>query len=811
MRFARRPRDLGDSAAMLLLALTTVLMLQAIRVFVAYLIFVVDQSKRLELGAIVFAVFLATGLASVLQWAIGARRLLVVAVGLLLSGRLGLQFIDQPDARVALAAVAVTTWGWVLIGAYESRPAPYGFGIGLGLLLDLVIRIGLLTRDPPWMPALSDHLLTFGIVTAALLALRAVAREPLGPARTGAAFPLVAIGPCLAAYHLLTGNLGFAHVALGTFPSAAAVLAFSLSTGLLLAVTLADVPPVRRVQRLAPSAFVIFGMSALWLLYDSPNGQEGRFTLVSLFASTGVALGLFLAVDGRPRFAGRARPGTSFWVTFGLVAQAALLFAYYTATGSATVVAIVGMLLAGCALAAAPRPAPARTIRQKTRLWLLVTLGATVVTGVRWASWTSPAPGEPIASQLTVLTWNLQSGFARDNHWDLEAQARVIESQRPDIVILQEVSRGWLATTSADQLLWLSRRLDMPYAWGPASDDDLWGNAILSRAPLSDVAVLRYRSTQNLKRSAVRARVATTRGDVWVIATHLDNPSGAGAVRLEQAAQLIAFRGERAPAIVAGDLNATPDSDVIATIVASGLVDSGAILGPSAATAEDGRRIDYILATPDLELMATRIVETDASDHRPVVAVYHVVALAQSASGAGRGTGAQQFKDAGGGLIRSDCAHDRHVQHRLVAGDTGLQRSGIGAVDAGVPRTHPHAREMVGVTGEAGIDRRLPVELNVRLWEEGAAHVGRDDRAGPARAFSGLEHPALRMGSELRGQPVEEHTFGHLPGQLVHLRTECGDKDSGDASPVQRADCIAHERQAPAPARADAQPETVQR
>jgi endonuclease/exonuclease/phosphatase family metal-dependent hydrolase len=127
---------------------------------------------------------------------------------------------------------------------------------------------------------------------------------------------------------------------------------------------------------------------------------------------------------------------------------------------------------------------------------------------------------DPSANPMVrVMTWNIQSGFSIDNYWDLERQARVIKGQEPDVVILQEVSRGWLVTSYADELLWLSRRLDMPYVWGPASDDDLWGNAILSRAPLSDVSVLKYRSTENLKRSAVRAKLATDAGEVWIVAT----------------------------------------------------------------------------------------------------------------------------------------------------------------------------------------------------------------------------------------------------------------------------------------------------
>ena len=60
----------------------------------------------------------------------------------------------------------------------------------------------------------------------------------------------------------------------------------------------------------------------------------------------------------------------------------------------------------------------------------------------------------------------------------------MIEEQQPDIVALQEVTRGWVIYGSFDMLVWLSQRLDMPYVYGPAADS-VWGNAILSRYPMS--------------------------------------------------------------------------------------------------------------------------------------------------------------------------------------------------------------------------------------------------------------------------------------------------------------------------------------
>jgi endonuclease/exonuclease/phosphatase (EEP) superfamily protein YafD len=174
-------------------------------------------------------------------------------------------------------------------------------------------------------------------------------------------------------------------------------------------------------------------------------------------------------------------------------------------------------------------------------------------------------------------------------------------------------------TTGNDELLWLSQRLEMPYVWGPASDDGLWGNAILSRVALSEQDATKFASTENLKRGAVRAQVQTPAGVLWVYGTHLDNPSGAGAVRREQVDELLRYIGENQPSILGGDLNATPNSDVLAALRAAGFSDFAALLGPGATTSEDGKRIDYLLLRGRVTVAETLIPDVWASDHKPFV------------------------------------------------------------------------------------------------------------------------------------------------------------------------------------------------
>lgn len=99
-------------AAMAMAAFATVLMLQATRVFVAYLIFIIDQSQRVTIGGIAGGTFLAIALGGLLAHVAGRRVAVLAATVVLVVTRLTLQLWDMPEARLALGAVAIAAWGW---------------------------------------------------------------------------------------------------------------------------------------------------------------------------------------------------------------------------------------------------------------------------------------------------------------------------------------------------------------------------------------------------------------------------------------------------------------------------------------------------------------------------------------------------------------------------------------------------------------------------------------------------------------------------------------------------------------------------
>ncbi len=617
----------GIIAGVLVAAISTTFMLEAMRVFVSYTVFVVDQSNRIALAAIVLGVILSIGLAGLLIRSLGPNRSITLPLIVLALSRIALQFWPLPEGRLILGALAVIGWGWLTIALLSVAREAVTLGLGFGLGLDLTIRIATDTVDLPWMPGIAAGSITVLLAAAMLLAafrLR-VTSSPSEPSPLKAA-SLAAIGPALALFHLMTGNLGLAQAKTGLmFPQAAYVLALGTALGITGSLYFTLNP--RQTRRIVASPYItgvliLAGVAGIWLVHNNPALAPAG--LVAITAASFILLTQALLIRGNIGF----RPGadwTAFWFTLGMVLQVGLEFIYYTFTGLPVLFAIAFLLLA-FATVIGGEPAPVATAWPMPVLAIpaIVVAALLLASGYQLVTWAEPANGPPPTGELTVMTYNIQSGFAIDDTWDLERTARAIEAERPDIVVLQEVSRGWLVTSGVDEAMWLSQRLGMPYVFGANSGDGLWGNAILTRAPILDTASERYTITQNLKRSVTGVEIATQAGNLWVFGTHLDNPGDAGEIRLAQTRQLVEFVEGRSPALILGDLNSDPGDPVLKELQTAGFTDPGSSLLPEVVSTRDQRRIDFILVPPGVTVQDLRIPGSMASDHRPVVARIHL-------------------------------------------------------------------------------------------------------------------------------------------------------------------------------------------
>lgn len=235
------------------------------------------------------------------------------------------------------------------------------------------------------------------------------------------------------------------------------------------------------------------------------------------------------------------------------------------------------------------------------------------------------------ASELRILSYNIHHGRGTDGQVDLERIARVIRSVDPDLVALNEVDRGVNRSGKIDQPAELGRLTDRHAVFEKNIDYDggEYGNAILSRFEVLEHENMPLPSHyEGEQRGMLMVRVQLpARGSVWFAATHLDyRPNDAE--RIESAAtinRLMAgrFAGDRF--VLAGDLNATPDSNVVQKFGETWEV---ARTGGTYPAAEPIKQIDYVLYRPAtaFRVVEARVIdEPVASDHRPVLVVLDVV------------------------------------------------------------------------------------------------------------------------------------------------------------------------------------------
>jgi len=261
---------------------------------------------------------------------------------------------------------------------------------------------------------------------------------------------------------------------------------------------------------------------------------------------------------------------------------------------------------------------------------------------------------------MLFATFNIHYGVGADGRYDIARVADVLA--KADIACLQEVVRGWPQNGYADQTAEIGRRLNRYYRFhGPMEADAStvdaegrvtsrrrsFGNVILSRWPIAwsrGVMLPKTRLAEgfDLQRGYIEAVVMAPSGPIRIYCAHLSHVRPVQ--RLPQVEALLAAvrdadaKGatwdgggpaefmfqETAPAmpqaaIVAGDLNFTPDHVEYPKIVAAGLIDvCGRMEGETCAG--EGR-IDHVFVTPDLASKVTRAwvdQSTPASDHWPV-------------------------------------------------------------------------------------------------------------------------------------------------------------------------------------------------
>ncbi|MFI9467079.1 endonuclease/exonuclease/phosphatase family protein [Streptomyces sp. NPDC052492] len=246
----------------------------------------------------------------------------------------------------------------------------------------------------------------------------------------------------------------------------------------------------------------------------------------------------------------------------------------------------------------------------------------------------APASG---SVPLRVATYNIHAGAGEDQVFDLDRTAAALRGLRADVIGLQEVDVHWGDRSAfADEARALAGRLRMRVFFAPIYDLDpaveggerrQYGVAVLSRHPVlyAENHEITRLSTQTpdpvpapapgFAEVVIRVKGVPTH----VYTTHLDyraDPS----IRAAQVDDMLeVLAADRGPRILVGDFNADASAPELAPLWHT-LRDAAPDAGPTYPAIEPEKRIDLITVSHGVAVTGARVPETDASDHRPVVA-----------------------------------------------------------------------------------------------------------------------------------------------------------------------------------------------
>lgn len=239
------------------------------------------------------------------------------------------------------------------------------------------------------------------------------------------------------------------------------------------------------------------------------------------------------------------------------------------------------------------------------------------------ASCTSTVP-----QPLRVLVYNIHAGKDAKGVDNLQRVADLIKSSGADIILLQEVDIRTSRSGNVDQLETLRRLTGLHGVFGKSLDyqGGDYGIAILSRWPISgrEVVPLRIDPPQPRAGGSLEPRIALVAEthEMTVMNTHFD-ASREDTWRRQEVEELLRSAARRKPLLAGGDFNAEPDSVIHSRMLEAGFRDAWAECGrgPGLTYPADApvKRIDYLFLARGARCTSAEVIETEASDHRPVL------------------------------------------------------------------------------------------------------------------------------------------------------------------------------------------------
>lgn len=626
------------------LALGVLLLVDTVRVYlpsVSNIFGVAAETSAYQLGGFAAAWFVLAFAALPLIRLVGARRTALGGAAVLALARLALQGTDggQPQLYLACAGLLGGLIWLAATAAAGLTGRDAALAVAAGLAAATVEHAVLGTLDLMWRPG-SWPWAAVAVQVAAFAVTVFRATVPHGAGGRQADTPAAVwflVGPAIAASAIVFGSPARAETALTTSWQAGSIL---VAGAAVLAVPVATARWSARAATL-PAVGTVLALVLAVLIRVTVDRTPGWLPAWAVAGQLlgAVCLGACLGRAGnRERESRPARRALA--LLGGMLVLLVVVFGYYasydTDLGFANrwLLVALALLIAGVTAtvrgsvptrSAQSRSAQSRSARRSRAAAPVGVLTALVAVAALLAA-TGPGPTprpQPLdRNTFRLVTYNIRMGIGLDGRFDIDGIARTLRAQHPDVVLLNEVDRGWLLNGGHDDLGLLARRLHMRAIFAPAADA-VWGDALLTRLPVTGVRGHPLAS-RGAPTGAQALAVTLRLGDreVGVLSTHLQPPPDRPATRqARRVAGIAAGLADGRPVVLAGDLNAEPGSAPFRALTDRGLADGLAARRPLPTFPCDApdQQIDQLLVR-GLRADAIAVPAVGYSDHCPLAA-----------------------------------------------------------------------------------------------------------------------------------------------------------------------------------------------
>jgi len=630
------PRE-SAIAPVALVVLTTMVTLECVRVLFSVAYHTGESVGWTKTGLMVVVLFAVPALGAPFRRLVPPGVLLVVSVTVAALGRLALQLVGNVTFGLAMVAAgaALLAMSFTVITMHRHRVdgrLAAAVAVTIGVAVDVLVRATDATWDIVWRRDAAAWTLTVVILAGLVAALASCVRlgaVPTGEQR-GDGLAAFVLWPYLYVMVFYVQSPAFVDSSGGVRLPVGIAVALADAA---LAVLVLGFVSRQQLPRWAVVG-VALGVAGVAYLLPAASGPSALVLCVMAQCGAAALVGQTVAAVDDTTSNGLTRSALGFAGGSVLFAGAALTYTLHTIQplpfSNQFVPAIVALALASSALApraraGAPKSAVGGSLAGVTRIAGALVALAIAVPLVVALTWPAPASVAAVDRPWRVMTFNIQQGVTL-GQLDLEQIAQVVEIAEPDVVVMEEVGRGWSVSGMTDEGEWFRRRLRMEEAWGPAADNQ-FGNLVLSRVPITERDVLDLgKGSGTQDRSAVFASLDLGGGrQALIIGTHLQNgsPPEYHETRAHEYQAILDRWNGRPATVLIGDLNTYP------RLTPPGWPELNLVLNAGFRTTQDldectmptsnANCPDWIFVSPDQQLSVVTIV-VDRPDHRPIAA-----------------------------------------------------------------------------------------------------------------------------------------------------------------------------------------------